>query len=97
MQVCLCTHVSTVAVRALRSDLAASIRRAAQGERIVVTVGGTPAAVLGPLVDQAPDLAGLIAAGKVVPPRRSVGWRAPAPVAVWVGTRIDHALRDVRG
>jgi prevent-host-death family protein len=84
-------------VRTLRADLASSIRRAAHGERIVVTVGGTPAAVLGPLTDQAPDLERLAAAGAVLPPRRTSRWRPPAPVTVWAGIRIDQALRDVRG
>ena len=53
------------------ADLAAAVRRAAQGEHIVVTVAGRPQAQLAPLDDQAPDLDRLIASGAVVPPRRT--------------------------
>jgi prevent-host-death family protein len=96
-QLCLCTHVSTQSVRALRADLAAAVRRAAQGEHIVVTVAGRPQAQLAPLDDQAPDLDRLIASGAVAPPRRTGPWRPPAPVAVWSGVRIDRALAELRG
>jgi prevent-host-death family protein len=89
--------VSTESVRALRADLATAVRRAAHGERIVVTVGGRPTAQLGPLDDHAPDLARLVAGGGVRPPRRTAPWRPPAPVALWPGVRVDQALRDVRG
>jgi prevent-host-death family protein len=84
-------------VRALRADLAAAVRRAAQGERIVVTVGGRPSAQLAPLDDLAPDLDRLIASGSVIPPRRTSVWRPPTPVAVWSGVRIDRALVELRG
>jgi prevent-host-death family protein len=96
-QLCLCTRVSTQSVRALRADLAAAVRRAAQGEHIVVTVAGRPQAQLAPLDDQAPDLDRLIASGAVTPPRRTGPWRAPAPVPVWTGVRIDRALAELRG
>jgi hypothetical protein len=33
----------------------------------------------------------------VIPPRRPGTWRAPEPITVWVGTRIDQALRELRG
>jgi prevent-host-death family protein len=89
--------VSTQSVRALRADLAAAVRRAAQGERIVVTVGGRPSAQLGPLDDQSPDLDRLVASGAVVAPRRTTVWRPPPPVPVWSGVRIDRALAELRG
>ncbi len=75
-------------MRALRADLAAAVRRAGGGERIVVTVSGRPVAQLGPLDDPAP--------GVVIPPRRTSTWRPPAPVPVWSGVRIDRALADMR-
>jgi len=93
---CLCTRVSTT-VRALRAELAAAVRRAAAGERTVVTVNGRPQAQLGPLDDQAPDLERLVASGAVIPPRRTSPWRPPAPVPVWSGVRIDRALVELRG
>ena len=72
------TCVHNDLIRALRADLAAAVRRAADGERIVVTVSGRPTAQLGPLDDQAPDLDRLIAAGAVLPPRRRGPWRPPS-------------------
>jgi len=81
----------------LRADLAAAVRRAADGERIVVTVSGRPTAQLGPLDDQAPDLDRLIAAGAVLPARRRGPWRPPEPVVVWTGVRIDRVLVELRG
>jgi prevent-host-death family protein len=89
--------VSTLSIRSLRANLAAGVRRAGTGDRIVVTVGGRPTAQLGPLDDYAPDLERLVAGGAVVPPRRSSPWRPPAPVAVWAGVRIDRALAELRG
>jgi prevent-host-death family protein len=89
--------VSTESVRALRADLATAVRRASHGERIVVTVGGRPTAQLGPLDDHAPDLQRLVASGAILPPRRTGLWRAPVPVSLWPGARVDQALRDVRG
>ena len=89
--------MSTLPIRALRADLAAAVRRAGAGERVVVTVGGVPTAILAPIDDQAPDLARLVAAGAVVPPRRATPWRPPAPVAVWAGVRLDRALAELRG
>jgi prevent-host-death family protein len=84
-------------VRELRGELSEAIRRAHAGERTVITSGGRPVAQLGPLDADAPDLARLIGAGSVVPPRRTSEWRAPAPVAVWAGVRIDQVLRELRG
>jgi prevent-host-death family protein len=89
--------VSTESVRALRADLATAVRRAAHGERIVVTVGGRPTAQLGPLDDRAPELHRLVASGAILPPRRTGPWRSPLPVSLWPGVRVDQALRDVRG
>jgi prevent-host-death family protein len=95
---CLCTRVSTSAsVRALRASLAAAVRRAAEGERTVITVNGRPQAQLGPLDDQAPDLERLVASGALVPPRRTSAWRPPDAVPVWSGVRIDRALAELRG
>ena len=87
----------TSGVRELRADLADAIRRAEAGERTVITSSGTPVAQLGPLDAHAPDLERLIGAGSVIPPRRQSEWRAPDPVRVWAGTRIDQVLRELRG
>ena len=84
-------------IRALRAELAAAVRRAGQGERTVVTVGGRPTAQLGPLESSRPDLAALIACGAVHPPRRTTPWRPSPPVAVWSGVRLDRVLAELRG
>ncbi len=84
-------------MRELRAGLADAIRRAAAGERTVVTSGGRPVAQLAPLDADAPALDRLTAAGAVVAPRRQSPWRPPRPVAVWAGVRIDQVLRELRG
>jgi len=86
-----------IPIRAVRAELAAAVRRAAEGQRTVISVGGRPQAQLAPLDDQAPDLERLIASGGLVPPRRTSAWRPPQPIAVWAGVRIDRALADTRG
>lgn len=87
----------TVGIRELRAGLTDAIRRAAAGQRTVITTSGRPTAQLGPLDADAPDLDRLIGAGAVIPPRRATEFRAPAPVPVWAGSRIDQVLRELRG
>ncbi len=88
-----------IGTRELRAELATMVRRAASGQRIVVTVGNTAAAVLGPVEDAGTDVStdGLVAAGLLLPPRRTDPYRPSAPVPVWSGVRLDRALREVRG
>ena len=102
VQVCLCTHVDTsssraVGIREFRASLAEAVRVAEAGERTVVTVAGRPVAQLGPLDADAPDLERLLGSGAVIAPRRTSEWRAPEPVSVWAGVRIDQVLRELRG
>ena len=101
-QLCLCTHVDThetrtAGIRELRAGLAEAVRRASAGERTVITSSGSPIAQLGPLDADAPDLERLVGSGAVIPPRRTSEWRAPEPVAVWAGVRLDQVLRELRG
>jgi prevent-host-death family protein len=84
-------------VRELRATLADAVRRAEAGERTVVTAHGRPVAQLAPLDEESPDIERAIAAGSLIPPRRSGTWRPPTPVAIWSGVRIDRALRELRG
>ena len=88
---------ATIGVRALRSGLAETIRRVEAGQTITVTHGVRPVARLAPLDEVAPTLAGLVNSGSVIPPRRTSAWRAPGPVPVWAGVRIDQVLRELRG
>lgn len=86
--------------RELRADLAAHLRRAAAGHRLVVTVGGRATAAIGPVDTPVGDdttLDALVAAGLLVPPRRSGPARTTDPVPIWSGVRLDRALREVRG
>ena len=84
-------------MRELRGDLAGAVRRATAGQRTIITQHGRPVAQLAPLDEAAPDIERLVAAGALTPPRRVTAWRAPQPVAVWSGVRIDRALRELRG
>src|SRR3546814_822871 len=60
-----------IGARELRANLAAALRQAGAGERVVVTVDGRPVAQLGPLEPSGtPSLAELAASGLVEPPRR---------------------------
>ncbi|MFM7252902.1 MAG: type II toxin-antitoxin system Phd/YefM family antitoxin [Ilumatobacteraceae bacterium] len=86
-------------IRELRADLAALVRRAGAGQRVVITIGGRPVAQLGPVEagPAAPTLHDLFATGAVMPPRRRSAAHLGEPLPVWAGTRLDRALRDVRG
>ncbi len=88
-----------VGIRELRNQVAAVVRRAGDGERIVVTVAGKPVAQIGPLNPDAQgfslwDLAG---AGLAEPPRRHDRPPAPRPLPVAADFRIDRLLGQVRG
>ena len=86
-----------IGIRELRNDVAAVVRRAGAGERIVVTVDGRPVAQLGPLEPTgAPTLDDLVASGHVVAARRPP---PPAPEAedAPVDARSDWILDDIRG
>ena len=89
--------MDTSGIRELRASLADAVRRAEAGERTVITAHGRPVAQLAPLDEAAPDIERLISAGSLIPPRRTGAWRAPEPVAIWSGVRIDRALRELRG
>lgn len=88
-----------IGTRELRADLATMVRRAAAGQRIVVTVGGRTSAVLGPAEACGSDISveALVAAGLLLPPRRRDPYRPAPPIPVWSGVRLDRALREVRG
>jgi prevent-host-death family protein len=99
----MCTHVYTHAVehlgvREVRANLAAAVRRAAAGERVVITVDGRPAAQLGPIdAGLAPTLEALAASGLLEPPRSTSRAALPEPIDVPVDVRLDRILDEVRG
>ena len=91
--------METIGVRELRSNVAAVLRRAGAGERIVVTVDGAPVAQLGPIEPAgAPTLDDLVATGLVAPPRRpDTPTEAPDPIDPAVDIRLDDILGELRG
>jgi prevent-host-death family protein len=88
-----------VGIRELRADLAAQVRRAGTGHRVIITVDGRSVAQLGPVEPEQGQsvLADLVASGAVQAPRRPGLPRTRDAVPVWSGVRIDRALREVRG
>ena len=93
--------LAKVGVRELRANVAALVRRAGSGERIVVTTDGVPVAVLGPLVPAGGGvtLDDLVAAGLLVPPgrRAAAGDEGPEPVGLPIDTRSSRVLDELRG
>jgi prevent-host-death family protein len=90
--------VERVGIRELRNNVAAVVRRAAAGERIVVTVDGVATAQLGPLSpDGAVTLDDLVAAGLAQPPGRTDRPAVGAVEDVAVDIRTDDVLDDLRG
>ena len=91
--------VARVGIRDLRANVAALVRRAASGERVVITSGGVPLAVLGPLSPAAEGVSmdDLVAAGLVVPPGRSDRPDAPEPATLPIDTRSSRVLDELRG
>ena len=87
-----------IGVRELRSALAVYLRRAQHGERIVVTVDGSPVAQLASLSGDhsGVSLADLVARGSVQPPRRRGDWVPAEPLALTSGSRVDRAISQVR-
>jgi len=86
-------------IRELRTDLAAAVRRAGSGQRVVISVDGRAAAQLGPIEPEQGQtvMADLIAAGAVIAPRRFDAARPGTPVPIWSGVRLDRALKELRG
>jgi antitoxin (DNA-binding transcriptional repressor) of toxin-antitoxin stability system len=88
-----------IAIRELRADLAAAVRRAGAGQRVTISIGGRPIAQLGPLEVEAGQttMDDLVAAGLIMPPRRLDAGDHASPTPIWSGMRLDRALREVRG
>ncbi len=91
--------VTEMGVRDLRQSLPAAIKRAGAGERIIVTVDGTPVAQLGPLepVDGTLTLEDLAARGQLVLARRGDRPETTFKMPMWAGTRLDQLVREIRG
>ena len=86
-------------IRELRNSVSDLVRRAGQGERIVITVDGRPMAQLGPLQPDAEgvtlhDLAG---AGLIQPPAAAGEATMPDPYPVPADVRVDRLIDQIRG
>ncbi len=87
-----------IGVRELRNQVAAVVRRAGAGERIVVTVDGRPVAQLGPLEPVgSPTLDDLFTSGLARPPRRLDRPDAPDPFDPPIDARTGTVLEELRG
>lgn len=90
--------MAQIGIRELRAALSTYVRRAQQGERVVVTVDGAPVAQLGALSGDMDGVAlsDLVARGAVVAPRRRGDWVPGDPLVLTSGARVDRALREIR-
>lgn len=85
-------------IRRLRNEVSALVKRAAGGERIVITVDGRPTAQLGPLGgSDRPSLDDMAAAGLIEAPRRPGSVDLRPPLAVPADVRLDRLLDQIRG
>ena len=93
-------RLAKVGTRELRANLATTVRRAAAGERLVITDSGRPVAQLGPIDAPAgTTIDELVARGLVVAPRRIGRGRdnvLPEPIDTYSGMRFDQVVRDLR-
>jgi len=95
---CYAQLMQRIGIRGLRNDVAAVVRRAGGGERIIVTVDGEPVAQLGPLEPTGePTIDDLAAAGLVRLPGRADHPDAPAPFGVPVDIRLSSVIAELRG
>jgi prevent-host-death family protein len=92
-------QLALIGVRELRNNVAAVLRRARAGERVVVTVDGRPVAQVGPLQPawSGASLWDLAAAGLIEPPRRPDRPPDPAPLPMPADLNADRLLEASRG
>lgn len=92
-------RLAPIGVRDLRNNVSGVLRRAASGERILVTVDGRPVAQLGPITpdDSGVTLWDLAAAGLVEPPRRPDQPNDPPPLPLPADLSADRLLEATRG
>lgn len=87
-----------VGIRQLRNSVSGLVKRAAAGERIVITVDGRPTAQLGPLgAGEEATLDDMAAAGLIDPPRQPGLAEMPPPLSVPADVRLDRLLDQIRG
>jgi prevent-host-death family protein len=88
-----------IGVRELRNHVSRVVRRARGGERIVITVDGTPAAEIGPLSPAGSEatLADLVAMGVAIAPRDpGPPGPPPEPIRLPDGVTSESILGELR-
>ena len=88
-----------IGTRELRANLAAAVRQAGAGERVVITLDGRPVAQLGPLEPAGAAVARASWPRPASSSRRGARDRPPPPDALdaAVDVRLDRVLAEVRG
>jgi len=90
--------MDSVGIRELRNQVAEVVRRAGRGERVAITVDGTPVAQIGPLHPEgSPSLSDLAGAGLIRLPGRVDHPPSPTPAAIAVDVRSDRVIAELRG
>jgi prevent-host-death family protein len=87
-----------IAVRELRNQASRVVRRARDGERLIITVDGVPAAEIGPIgaAGRGKSIQELVAAGVVLAPRVRAAPPPPEPVRAPSGRSSSDVLRQLR-
>ncbi len=95
------TDSTDIGIRELKAKLSACVRRAADGERLIVTDRGRPVAQLTPLDDSTQDDLARIrqgtAEGWITPPKRRGGLGKTRPLLLADGPSIQEMLDEDRG
>lgn len=84
----------TVGIRELRQGLSRYVKRARDGERVVVTDRNCPVAILAPLPENEDPYQRLIAEGRITP--ATLEWKdIPPPLESRGGPTLSEALEEV--
>jgi len=87
-----------IGVRELRAEIATYLKRAASGDRIIVTLDGHPIAQIGPLEPEGePTLDDLVAAGLLNRPKNEDKPPHSKPALTPIDISIDRILQELRG
>lgn len=84
-----------VGIRELRQDLSRYVKRAREGERVVVTDRNRPVAILAPLPENEDPYQRLIAEGRITPATRE--WKdIPPPLDRPGGPPLSQIVEEMR-